>query len=776
MLEIEIDGKKAQVPDGSTVMDAAQQLGVYIPHFCYHKKLSIAANCRMCLVQVEKAPKPLPACATPVTNGMKVFTHSDLAVKAQKGVMEFLLINHPLDCPICDQGGECQLQDMSVGYGPMKSRYTEEKHVVFHKNVGPLISMEEMSRCIHCTRCVRFGQEVAGVMELGMANRNMHSEIMTFVGRSVDSELSGNMIDLCPVGALTSKPFRYTARSWELQRRKSISPHDSVGANLVVQVKHDNVMRVLPRENEAVNECWISDKERFSYQSLNSDERLTRPMVKQGGEWKEVDWNVALDYVAHGLKDVVREHGADALAALAAPSSTVEEFSLLRKVVNGLGSGNIDFRTRQRTFAADLASVNIPWLGLRLNEIKDLDSALVVGSFLRKDHPLIAQRLRQAAKKYTQVNLLSVVADDQLIKTHAQVAVAPSQLVFSVAALVKAAFEQKGLQVPSALEGVSVCDESRKIAQSLLEGEKKAIFLGNLVKQLADAEQLQLLAIELGKLTGASVGFLGEGANSVGAYAAKFLPSNANARQMFESPRKAYVLMGIEPEFDLGNPQLALSALKQAAMVVYMSPFKHMAALEYADVMLPIAPYTETSGTFINIEGRVQSFNGVVKPRGDARPAWKLLRVLGNVLNLDGFDYESSEQVRDEVLGKGVEFIAGLGNDISGEVSMPAARASSLERIADVPIHFADAMARRAPSLQQTSDARLPTARINPQTAQALLIEDGLAVKVSQGDAGVVLIAKFDENVPLNCVRVAAAHTSTAALGEMFGEITVERA
>ena len=302
MLEIEIDGKKAQVPDGSTVMDAAQQVGVYIPHFCYHKKLSIAANCRMCLVQVEKAPKPLPACATPVTNGMKVFTHSELAIKAQKGVMEFLLINHPLDCPICDQGGECQLQDMSVGYGPMKSRYSEEKRVVFHKDVGPLVGMEEMNRCIHCTRCVRFGQEIAGVMELGMGNRNMHSEIMTFVGRTVDSELSGNMIDLCPVGALTSKPFRYTARSWELQRRKSVSPHDSVGANLVVQVKHDSVMRVLPRENEDVNECWISDKERFSYQALSSEERLTKPMVKQGGEWKEVDWNVAIDYVAHGLR------------------------------------------------------------------------------------------------------------------------------------------------------------------------------------------------------------------------------------------------------------------------------------------------------------------------------------------------------------------------------------------------------------------------------------------------------------------------------------------
>src|SRR5574343_1571596 len=346
MVEIELDGQKVEVPEGSMVMHAADKLGTYVPHFCYHKKLSIAANCRMCLVDVEKAPKPMPACATPVTQGMIVRTRSDKAVSAQKSVMEFLLINHPLDCPICDQGGECQLQDLAVGYGGTKARYEEEKRVVFHKDVGPLISMEEMSRCIHCARCVRFGQEVAGIMELGMANRNMHSEITTFVGRSVDSELSGNMIDLCPVGALTSKPFRYTARAWELQRRKSVSPHDSVGANLVIQVKHDDVVRVLPRENEEVNECWISDKERFAYQALNSDQRLLKPMVKQGGEWREVEWNVALDYGAHGLKDIAREHGGDALAALAAPNSTTEELFLLRKLMAGLGSGNFDFRPR----------------------------------------------------------------------------------------------------------------------------------------------------------------------------------------------------------------------------------------------------------------------------------------------------------------------------------------------------------------------------------------------------------------------------------------------
>jgi len=777
MLEIEIDGKKAQVPDGSTVMDAAQQLGVYIPHFCYHKKLSIAANCRMCLVQVEKAPKPLPACATPVTNGMKVFTHSDLAVKAQKGVMEFLLINHPLDCPICDQGGECQLQDMSVGYGPMKSRYTEEKHVVFHKDVGPLISMQEMSRCIHCTRCVRFGQEVAGIMELGMANRNMHSEIMTFVGRSVDSELSGNMIDLCPVGALTSKPFRYTARSWELQRRKSVSPHDSVGANLVVQVKHDNVMRVLPRENEAVNECWISDKERFSYQALNSDARLTRPMVKQGGQWVECDWNVALDYVAHGLKDIVRDHGGDAVAALAAQHATVEELFLLGKLMKGMGSGNIDFRARQSDFGSDFKRAGAPWLGMRLAEIKDLDAALVVGSFLRKDHPLIAQRLRQAAKKWTKVSLLSVAGDDQLIKLYGSLTVAPSQLALALAAVVRAAAEAKGVAVPAGLENAAVCDESRKIASSLLEGEKRAIFLGNVATQCADATQLHALANQLGAITGATVGFLGESGNTVGAHLAWALPNQANARQMFEQPRRGYVLYGVEPELDCANPQPVMAALKQAAMVVVMSPFKSPAALEYADAILPVAPFTETSGTFVNIEGRIQSFNGVVKPRGETRPGWKVLRVLGNVLNLEGFDYTSSEQVRDEVLGAGAEFAAGLDNGLNGvAIALPGAATSGLQRIADVPIHFADPLARRAPALLQTADGVAPTLRAAAATLAAIGVESGASVRVRQGNGETVLVARLDDQVPAGCVRVAAAHPTTAMLGEMFGDITVERA
>ena len=775
-MEIEIDGKVAQVPDGSTIMDAAQQLGAYIPHFCYHKKLSIAANCRMCLVQVEKAPKPLPACATPVTNGMKVFTHSELAIKAQKGVMEFLLINHPLDCPICDQGGECQLQDLAVGYGGSASRFQEDKRVVFHKDVGSLISMQEMARCIHCTRCVRFGQEIAGVMELGMASRNMHSEIMTFVGRSVDSELSGNMIDLCPVGALTSKPFRYSARSWELSRRRSISPHDSIGANLTVQIKNNVVMRVLPRDNEEVNECWISDKDRFSYEALNSPARLGKPMVRVDGALREVEWSVALDYVSHALKDVVGSSGADALASLASPHATLEELYLLQKLTRALGSGSIDFRPRRRDFSTDGKLAGVPWLGLRLSEIKDLDGALVVGSFLRKDHPLFAQRLRQLGKKWGKVSLLSVGGDDPLIRLHAQLTVSPADLPLALAAVVKAAAQLRGEAVPAGLDSVDPCASSQAIAKSLVEGERGAIFLGNVVEQHPHAAQLHTLALELARLTGASCGFIGEAANSVGGYVAKALPTALNAYEMFAQPRKAYVLLGVEPDLDCHNPHQAVAALKAAALVVALTPFSDGAVRDYADVLLPITPFSETSGTFVNTEGRVQSFNGVVRPFEDARPAWKVLRVLGNLLDLPGFDQASSEQVRDEIIPSGEGFAGGLGNGLNGvPLALPVA-IGGLQRIADVPIHFADALARRAPALQKTRDAAAPTARLSAPTLATLGVTDGAQVRIRQANGEAVLTARVDESVPDGCVRVAAGHASTATLGEMFGAINVERA
>ncbi|MBI4988017.1 MAG: NADH-quinone oxidoreductase subunit G [Rhodocyclales bacterium] len=775
MLEIEIDGRKTEVADGSTVMDAAHQLGIFVPHFCYHKKLSIAANCRMCLVQVEKAPKPLPACATPVTNGMKVFTHSEAAVKAQKGVMEFLLINHPLDCPICDQGGECQLQDLSVGYGQSASRYQEEKRVVVNKNLGPLIATD-MTRCIHCTRCVRFTQEIAGWMELGQAFRGEHAEIMPFIEKTVDSELSGNVIDLCPVGALTSKPFRFAARTWELSRRKSVSPHDGLGANLIVQVKHDKVLRVLPLENEAVNECWLSDKDRYAYEALNSEARLTKPMLRQCGEWREVDWQTALEFIGTDLKRVVREHGAASVGALASPHATLEELHLLQKFVRAAGSESIDCRLRQTDFSLDGKGVT-PWLGLPVAEIAASDRVLVVGSFVRKDHPLLAQRLRQAAKKFTRVILLHVADDDQLIALHAKSIVAPSALAAELAGIVKAVAEAKGAAVDAALAGVQPSAAAKQIAESLASGEKGAIFLGNFAQQHAQAATLHALAQKLAELTGARFGYLGEAANSVGGYVAKAVPgaSGLNAARMLAEPRKAYFVLHAEPELDCANPQQAMAALKGADLVVAMTPFKTR-ALDYAHVILPVAPFTETSGTFINTEGRVQSFHAVVKPLGETRPAWKVLRVLGNLLGLPGFEQDSSEAVRDEALGGKADSVAErLNNRADGVAITLSASAPTLQRVTDVPIHFADPLARRAPSLQKTRDAAPPAARMNAATLAKLGLVAGMQVKVSGGGTA-ILAAQLDAGLPDNCVRVAAGHPLTSGLGSMQGEITVERA
>jgi NADH-quinone oxidoreductase subunit G len=775
MLKIEIDGKQTEVQNGATVMDAANQLDIYVPHFCYHKKLSIAANCRMCLVQVEKAPKPLPACATPVTDGMKVQTASDYARKAQKGVMEFLLINHPLDCPICDQGGECQLQDLAVGYGKSASRYQEEKRVVFHKNIGPLVSMEEMSRCIHCTRCVRFGQEIAGVMELGMMGRGEHSEIVSFVGKTVDSELSGNMIDLCPVGALTSKPFRYSARTWELSRRKSIAPHDSLGSNLVVQVKQNKVMRVLPLENDELNECWLSDKDRFSYEGLNTD-RLTHPMIKQGGQWREVEWQVALEYVANGLKDIKANHGAAAIGALSSPTATLEEMSLLGKLVRGMGSDNIDFRLRQSDFSTDAKQSGAPWLGMKFAQIAAMDRVLVIGSFLRKDHPLLANRLRQAAKRGTQVSLVHSADENLLLPVRAKAILPPQELPGVLAQIVKSVAEAKGMQVPAALANVSVGDDAKAIAASLVSGKSPAIFLGNFAQQHPQAAQLQLLAQELAALLECPFGFTGEAANSLGGYLAGCRPATdgLNASSMLVKPLKAYLLLGVEPQIDCGNPAQAMRALAGADMVVALSPYRGQAA-DYADVLLPVSPFTETSGSYVNAEGRLQSFNGVVRPLGETRPAWKVLRVLGNLLGLSGFDYDTSEAVRDEVCN-GADVATRLNNKISGLALQLPGAATGVQRVADVPIYATDALVRRAESLQQTADAKGPAARMNAAQLSALGLTDGQQVRVSQDGGEAVLVARLDAGVPAGCVRLASAHALTAGLGAMFGELSVVKA
>jgi len=705
MVEIELDGKKMEVLEGSTVMHAAEKAGTYIPHFCYHKKLSIAANCRMCLVDVEKAPKPMPACATPVTQGMIVRTKNDKAIKAQKSVMEFLLINHPLDCPICDQGGECQLQDLAVGYGAGESRYEEEKRVVFHKEVGPLISMEEMSRCIHCTRCVRFGQEIAGVMELGMSHRGEHAEIETFVGMSVDSELSGNMIDLCPVGALTSKPFRYSARTWELSRRKSVSPHDSTGTNLVVQVKHNKVMRVLPLENDDINECWIADRDRFSYESLNSDERLTSPMLKQGGEWNTVDWQTALEYVANGLKQIKADHGAASIGTLVSPHNTLEELHLAASLMRGLGSENIDYRLRNAEFAPSNA---IHWLGTTIASLSQLQRVLVVGSNLRKDHPLFAQRIRQAVRNGCALSAINskaelASADAWAIPVANSLNVAPEGWAQALADVVAAIAAEKELDAPAAGQAT---EAAKAIAASLLGGERKAILLGNAAAHHANASSLLTLANWIAAQTGARVGYLTEAANTVGAQLADAVPGakGLNASQMLDGQLKAVILLNNEPEFDSAAGAKASAALNKAQMVVTMSPFK--ANMAFSDVLLPIAPFTETPGTFVNAEGCVQSFHAVVKPLAETRPAWKVLRVLANLLELPGFDFESSQDVLKKISGADAGQISAhrLDNAAEQGAIVLSGTAGSVPAVAS--IYQLDGLVRRATSLQLTADAR----------------------------------------------------------------------
>ena len=790
MINLEIDGKPVQVAPGTMVIQAANQLGITVPHFCYHKKLSIAANCRMCLVQVEKAPKPLPACATPVAEGMKVHTHSDYAVKAQKGVMEFLLINHPLDCPICDQGGECQLQDLSVGYGGSNSRYEENKRVVDHKDLGPLISAQEMTRCIHCTRCVRFGEEIAGVMELGMIGRGEHAEIIGFVGKTIDSELSGNMIDVCPVGALTSKPFRYAARTWELSRYQSVSPHDGLGANLTLQVKQNKVLRVVPRENEELNECWLADRDRFSYEGLNSPERLIRPMIKEAGAWREVDWQSALEFTARHLKRIKEQHGADSIGALATPHQTLEELFLLQKLMRGLGSNHIDHRLRQSDFSLD-ATQSTPWLGMKVAELSKLKSTLIVGITLRKEQPLISQRLRMAAKKGLALNVIHVADDDLLMVVANKAIVAPSEMLGTLAQVLKAALERNPGEVPasiqSVLAAVQISEAARKIAASLIEKGDCAILLGNVAQHHPAYASIYAVAQTLARIVNARFGVLGEAANSVGAMISGAIPfagalgatslAGLNAAQMLASPRKAYVLLGAEPELDCHQPALAMKAMAAAEFVVALTSYQHRAS-EYAHVILPIAPFTETAGTFVNMEGRAQSFSGVVKPLGEARPAWKVLRVMANLLGVPGFEFDSVEAVRNEISPYLQSAVSSSLNSGAAQIDIKLASlapGNGIERVGEVPIYQLDAVVRRADSLQKTRDAAAPTAAMNSRMLEKYSLKAGVSVRVKQNGSAITLDTSCDETLPNNSVRVAAGHPLTAGLESMFGDIQLER-
>ena len=828
MIELEIDGKPASVVEGSMVMHAANSLGLYVPHFCYHKKLSIAANCRMCLVEVEKAPKALPACATPVTPGMKVWTRSEKAIAAQKAVMEFLLINHPLDCPICDQGGECQLQDLAVGYGSSSSRYDEAKRVVFHKPMGPLISAEEMSRCIHCTRCVRFGQEVAGVMELGMAGRGQHSEIMSFVGRSVESEVSGNMIDICPVGALTSKPFRYSARTWELSRRRSVSPHDSLGSTLNIQVKHDRVMRVVPFEQEAVNECWISDRDRFSYEGLNSPDRLTVPMVKDDhGVWHEVEWKAALETAANRLRDVAKEAGG--LGVLAAATSTLEELALAARLGRALATDHIDHRVRQIDFSIDAVRQGAPWLGMPVAAVDGLQRLFVIGGLLRNDSPLLSVRVRKAAGRGAQISVLQSVAEDPLMPLHAQLVLAPSKWVTVLHDVARFVAEKRSVALPAALSKLAgsapaqqdgntlatrIADSlMAELAESATSTVPKAIWLGQGAMRHAHAGAIHQLAAWIAEQCGATLGVVGDSANSVGAWLAGCVPlaGGLNAQTMLEQARRGYLLVNLEPELDSADPLTFDHALAGAETVVALSAYRSESLLARSHVLLPVTPFTETSGTYVSCEGRAQSFNGVVKPQGDARPGWKVLRVLGSMFGAPGFDaIDRSEQVRDDVLGgqglastprhDAAPLRAGLNNGLNGPVNESAsvhspanapvhasAHATTLERIAELPLYAVDGIVRRSEALQATRAARTPQALVASATLAGLGLAAGDEVLVAdQGQltqpnggapaAAARLTLAVDDRLPAGCVRVDGGHPATVAAGAWSGVVTVTRA
>ncbi|HPX88590.1 MAG TPA: NADH-quinone oxidoreductase subunit NuoG [Methylophilaceae bacterium] len=793
MLQIEIDGKALEVEHGSTIIDAADKVGIAIPRFCYHKKLSVAANCRMCLVQVENFNKPLPACATPVAEGMKIFTRSKATVEAQQSVMEFLLINHPLDCPICDQGGECDLQDIAMSYGASGSRYTEEKRVVVNKNIGPLISTD-MTRCIQCTRCVRFLQEVGGMQELGVVGRSEHAEITAYVDKSVNSELSGNIIDLCPVGALTSKPFRYSARSWELTRRPSIAPHDGLGSHIEVHVKDNKVMRVLPREKESINQCWLSDRDRFSYEGLNSPDRLKVPMIKHKGAWVETDWKTALEFAAGQLKDITNQHGGDALGVLVSPNSSMEEGYLAKKLAEGLNCGNIDYRLRQTDFRLDGKRLGTPWMGCNIQEIEELDRILLIGSNIRNEHPLLAQRFRKAVQNGAELSIVSPLDNNPLMDIAHKVIVRPNDMVNVLGQILKAmsGLQRLSLCLPPALtnllEEIKVRPNTQAMAESLaghgktydLIAPKVGIFIGNMALSDPRFTELYSMAEAIGGISGAKGGILPAAANSTGMHMIGVMPNGTgmHARAMLEIPRKAYLLLNIEPELDCQHAALAKAAMEKAECVVALTSFKSP-ALDNADILLPIAPFTETSGTFMSMEGRVQSFAAAVKPLGECRPAWKVLRVLANTLGLQGFDFETSEEVKDKLFeGEKPSAVVwrSLNNNLKELVEIQVnIKHDGLQRIGEVPQNESDPIVRRAASLQKTKYNIRPMARMRAEQIAALGLVDGDIVLAKQDKGSAVLKVKLDNHVAMGCVRVAASHELTTGLGDLMGDITLEK-
>ena len=718
LVNIEVDGVPMKARKNAMIIHVTDAGGVHVPRFCYHEKLSVAANCRMCLVEVEKAPKPMPACATPVAEGMKVFTKSPRAISAQKATMEFLLINHPLDCPICDQGGECELQDLAVGFGRDVSRYSERKRVFRDQNLGPLVSTD-MTRCIHCTRCVRFGQEIAGIPALGTIGRGEMTQISTFVEQTLDHELSANIIDLCPVGALNNKPYRYRARAWEMTQAPLVSPHDCFGTNLHGHVLRGRIMRVVPRPNEGVNETWIADRDRFSYEGFYAADRATKPLLREGGEWREVDWQTALEAAANGLAKVVKEAGASRVGFLASPIATLEELALTARIARGLGTHNVDHRLRRVDFRDQANDPVAPTLGCSIAELEQASGVLVVGSNVRKEVPLIAHRLRQAAvRRAARIAFVNPQVYDFRFPVVAQLTSNGLGMAQHLAAVLAATLRAQGKPVPAnvavALEGIVPTTQHEAVAAALAGGELRLVLLGALAQRHVAYSEIRALAAAIADATGARLGHLPEGGNGVGAALAGVLPHRdaggvpvpqpgLDAAAMLAARLGAYVMVGGIESADLAPATATAASLRAAQCVVAITPYASEDIRAVATVILPCAVFAETSGTWVNVEGRWQSVPGAARPAGEARPAWKILRVLGNLLGLAGFDYASSEEVRDE-LRHLLETSADGRAAAAG--SFTAGRLAAMDVTRDLGIYRVDAIVRRSAPLQATPDGR----------------------------------------------------------------------
>ena len=785
MANIEINGVPLQVADGSMVIEAADEAGITIPRFCYHKKLSVAANCRMCLVEVEKAPKPLPACATPVTEGMKIFTQSPKALEAQQSVMEFLLVNHPLDCPICDQGGECDLQDIAMGFGNSESRYTERKRVVADKDIGPLIATE-MTRCIHCTRCVRFGQEIAGIMELGATGRGEDTRIATYVARTVDSEMSGNVVDLCPVGALTSKPYRYSGRPWENTQTESIAAHDCIGSNVIVETRRNEVMRVLPKENEAINEMWLSDRDRYSYLGLQSPDRLEQPMIKQGDDWKFVDWQTALNYAVEGLKTVIEKDGVDKVGGLISPSATSEEMYLMQKLLRGLGINNIDHRLRQTDFNDQDSAALYPSLNTSIENLENVNSALLVGSYIRKDQPIAAHRLRKANRHGATMMAINPLDYDFNFDLETKIISAPSKMATDLAAVAKALIDAGAktdtlVGLDKLIANVTVTESHKAIASALQSADNAVVILGTQATLQNNFSVLRELSFAVATLAGCSLSELTDGANSAGGWLSGAVshrgPAGAKATkgldayQMTSEALNAYLLFNVEPEFDCASPANAFKSISDSDFVVSFTSFVTDEMKSYSDVLLPITAFTETAGSFVNAQGNSQNFNASVLPEGEIRPGWKVLRVLGNLFDVEGFDFVSVEEVRAEqqsnLPASQAEYQWQCPETLTADIT-------GVERVGVLPIYAVDSLVRRSQALQATNDMADGSVIMSSTLAKKQGLEQGSMATVSQNGNVVKLSVVVDDGVAENSALVVAAIKETSSLTDSYGclEIT----